>query len=243
MKRCVLVVLSFLSLWGLSAQDIIVKKDGSIIKAKVLEITETTVKYKNFTNQDGPSYSINIERVLSLTYENGEQESFSNALRPQESDTPIIENTPEKKEETSVILSRRKDMITSSESNIEYWNLEKCLDASALEKYHSAQKAYKTGDDILPYGWAGVGCGILFCAIGYNLPIMVIIGGIEFLAGSILLPIGYITRGVAAGQISRIEEEYNESHHYRSSLSMSFTPTLLNNNGQLASGVGLTFCF
>lgn len=76
-------ILSLLFVIGLAcihlcAQDIIVKKDGSIIKAKVLELTETSVLYKNHANLDGPTYSLKIENILSLTYENGVQESFSN---------------------------------------------------------------------------------------------------------------------------------------------------------------------
>ena len=93
----------------LSAQDIIVKKDGSIIKAKVLELTETCVIYKSFTNPEGPSYSIKIENILSLTYENGEEEKFKNSSVP-----PDVSESKSQKPSSdmsdAILLSRIADL-------------------------------------------------------------------------------------------------------------------------------------
>lgn len=73
----ILTVIVFLfNIFLIKAQeDIIVKKDGSIIKCKVTEITEDEVKYKK--NNDGPSYSLKKNSILSVTYKNGETEKFS----------------------------------------------------------------------------------------------------------------------------------------------------------------------
>ena len=38
------------------SQDIIVKKDGSTIISKVLEVGTSEIKYKKVSNQDGPTY-------------------------------------------------------------------------------------------------------------------------------------------------------------------------------------------
>jgi len=38
------------------AQDVIVKKDGSTILAKVLEVNTDNIKYKKHSNQNGPTY-------------------------------------------------------------------------------------------------------------------------------------------------------------------------------------------
>lgn len=58
------------------AQDVLVKKDGSTILAKVQKITETEVEYKDFNNQDGPTRVISIANLLSINYQNGQKESF-----------------------------------------------------------------------------------------------------------------------------------------------------------------------
>ena len=60
-----------------TAQDVIVKNDQTTVMSKVLEITSTEIKYKKWSNQDGPTYSISRSEVLSINYENGEVEKFS----------------------------------------------------------------------------------------------------------------------------------------------------------------------
>lgn len=55
-------------------QDIIVKNDKTEIKAKIEEITETTIKYKKFDMLDGPTYNINVRDVFMIIYKNGTKE-------------------------------------------------------------------------------------------------------------------------------------------------------------------------
>jgi hypothetical protein len=68
-----------------NAQDIILKKDASEIKAKVIEITDQQVKYKDFDYQNGPVRNVNISEVFMITYENGQKEVFN---KPTEA-TPV----------------------------------------------------------------------------------------------------------------------------------------------------------
>ncbi len=76
MKATFTIFLSLMAL-HLHAQDVIVKKDDSTILAKVLEVTETNIKYKKHSNQTGPTYTISIENVRAINYQNGEKEDFS----------------------------------------------------------------------------------------------------------------------------------------------------------------------
>ena len=77
-SRGLLVTLILFCLVGTGmSQDVIAKKDQSTIMSKVLEITNTEIKYKKWNNQDGPTYSIDRSEVVSINYENGEVEKFS----------------------------------------------------------------------------------------------------------------------------------------------------------------------
>mgnify|MGYP003419967748 FL=1 len=38
------------------AQDVIVKRDGEEIQCKILEVSTNKVKYKQWKNQDGPTF-------------------------------------------------------------------------------------------------------------------------------------------------------------------------------------------
>lgn len=68
--------ISFLLPVRLFAQDTIIGKDSSVIAAKVVEITSGDIKYRKFSNQEGPLYSINKNDVIKVLYENGEIEYF-----------------------------------------------------------------------------------------------------------------------------------------------------------------------
>lgn len=50
--------------------------DGDAISAKVLELTDTSIKYKNFGNQQGPTFELPVSQVKTLIYENGRKVTF-----------------------------------------------------------------------------------------------------------------------------------------------------------------------
>lgn len=63
MKRTILLL--FAALCGAltaAAQDLIVKTDATKIEAKVIEITPEAVRYKRFSNPDGPTYVLPSRR-------------------------------------------------------------------------------------------------------------------------------------------------------------------------------------
>lgn len=78
MKK-VFLLLALLACINANAQDVIVKKDGSTILSKVLEVNPEDVKYKKFSNKTGPTYTIRKSEILSINYENGEKDLFDNS--------------------------------------------------------------------------------------------------------------------------------------------------------------------
>ena len=79
MKKQIVLSMLSLAVINVAAQDVVVKKDGSTILAKVLEVNQDNIKYKKFSNQNGPTYTINLSDVMSVNYENGEKENFNNS--------------------------------------------------------------------------------------------------------------------------------------------------------------------
>ncbi len=71
------------------SQDVILKKDNTTVLSKVLEITSTEIKYKKWSNQDGPTYSINRSEVTRINYQNGEVDQFTENNAP----TPVPQQT------------------------------------------------------------------------------------------------------------------------------------------------------
>lgn len=72
MKKIIITTFIFVVSIGNSfSQDLITKKNGEDVKAKVTEITLTEVKYKRFDNLNGPIYSMDKSEILLIKYENG----------------------------------------------------------------------------------------------------------------------------------------------------------------------------
>ncbi len=62
---------------ALQAQDKIFQSDGTKIEGKVIEISESRIKYKKFNMPpDSPVYSLSKNEVLMVVYENGSHEVF-----------------------------------------------------------------------------------------------------------------------------------------------------------------------
>ena len=61
------------------AQDIIVLKGKTSdeIKVKVTEVSKKNVKYKKWSYQEGPTFSLSVDDVLIIKYQNGEEQVFS----------------------------------------------------------------------------------------------------------------------------------------------------------------------
>ena len=83
MKR-ILIILSalFVCAATASAQDVITKKNGEDIKAKVLEIDNSNVKYKLFDEPNGVTYTMPKSQILMIRYESGRNEVFNTASAP-----------------------------------------------------------------------------------------------------------------------------------------------------------------
>lgn len=81
MKRFLLLAFFLFASYSVFAQDIITKKDGTDIQAKILEVTTSEVKYKKFSNLEGPVFTILKSDILIVRYENGENEVFSESRK------------------------------------------------------------------------------------------------------------------------------------------------------------------
>lgn len=92
MKKILILFFLFLCADYMFAQDVIVKKDGSTILSKVLEVNPSNVKYKKSSNLNGPTYSIDISDLLSINYENGDKDCFATTTLPDSSNKTSTKN-------------------------------------------------------------------------------------------------------------------------------------------------------
>lgn len=79
MKQLFVLFLLSLCTVAASAQDVIVKKDGSTIVCRIVDVGSTVVVYKKWTDLKGDSQMINLSDISAINYENGKKEDYSEA--------------------------------------------------------------------------------------------------------------------------------------------------------------------
>ena len=91
-KTILLLVAALCGVLTAAAQDLIVKTDATKVEAKVTEITPDAVRYKRFSNPDGPTYVLPVADIDYIQYANGEKERFRAAETVPA--TPLTPATP-----------------------------------------------------------------------------------------------------------------------------------------------------
>lgn len=77
------------------AQDLIVRTDSTRIEARVTEVSPETVRYKRFSNPDGPTYVLPVAGIDYIRYANGETDRFRQPAAPAPApDAPVAAPVP-----------------------------------------------------------------------------------------------------------------------------------------------------
>lgn len=61
------------------SQDIIVLNNENVdeLEVKIIEVTDEFVRYKKWTYQDGPVFSVSTDAIFMIKYQNGEKQRFA----------------------------------------------------------------------------------------------------------------------------------------------------------------------
>ncbi len=159
MKRCFFLLIVFMTCMFASAQDTIRFRNGRVEAAKVAEVGLGKVKYKKFSNPDGPLFLLNEDEVESIKFQNGDVEVFDsipqeNLVSPQKKHVVVkagpvyvervksvnTEEETNKDVDTKVVVSRH---MNSAKYPLAYRKNSPSLLAFNSE-YISVQSAYET---------------------------------------------------------------------------------------------------
>ena len=229
------------------SQDVIILKNGDEINGKVTKVSSTEIEYKLASNPDGPTYTKPLSDIFMVKYENGQKDVFGTAAEPAKQQQQVTVDIP-----TGMTLERNRGEIVNAATNRTFsdFELQQMLGMETYNDYVKARDSYKSTSNGLvwayvffflgpPMYWGG----ILLENGSNNGLAMRLIGIVWTIGGNIMIPVNYITRGVAAGKISRIAEGYNAKN---GSLGMEinggFTlmPTA---QGSIAPGIGISLRF
>jgi hypothetical protein len=106
MKYFICIISILLSV-QLKSQDLIIKNDKTEIKSKVVEISDASIKYKRWDNQNGPNYSISPAEVFMIIYANGIREIVKSKVSEEKVDY-------ENKRKDSLVVANSNATIKSN---------------------------------------------------------------------------------------------------------------------------------
>ena len=122
------------------AQDIITKKDATEMKVKVVKVGASEIEYKQWSNLDGPVYTVPTDDVFTIKYENGQRDVISQ----------IIANSNNGSAKKNITLNTKPHYEGGFgfgyAINVNNWG-----DMAVFETVHGVR--------IMPYMFAGLGTG------------------------------------------------------------------------------------
>ncbi|WP_259016642.1 porin family protein [Emticicia fluvialis] len=124
----------------LTAQDLIIKKNKTETKAKVIEITDDYVKYRDWDNLSGPIYNLARNKVFMIVYQNGKRE-FINARNEVKARGSIKEETPARMTEKTEMQEKTEPVESPWQRGKTEVMIIKSADAENAEKEQEADNA------------------------------------------------------------------------------------------------------
>ena len=208
-----------------NAQDVIVKTANSTILSKVEEITSESIKYRKWSNLDGPIYVINISEVISINYSNGTVDTFVN--KPQQVAEVEYVTTPQK--------SSVENVRVKSENNIDFLRRDDLLKSA---------RGYRVGGIICAVsGGALMVAGIVGGVLGDSMGFLIAaecVGGAAVVVGGCLTGIGKKRQweAYAIEKADFMEIKLGDTNAY-ASLCSTYNPLL--NHSNIGVGIALRF--
>lgn len=239
--RKIMATLFLLSMVGMAtAQDVIVKTDNSTILSKVLEITNTEIKYKKWSNQDGPTYSIDRSEVTSINYQNGEVETFTVAKNDQ---SGTYQQPPKPSIIGHMNAGGTWGYLAINGYKLSDEQVRNLVDEQNYQLYLKAKRESNIGAVLFGIGGASLFVAAITAVIDKsngNNPHYGLIGtGIGI--GVVTIPMGLVLGMVSGNKTSKIAHEYNKKHGYYHALNIS--PSMMRcapSQSQVNCGLGLT---
>lgn len=89
MKRLALALIAALLYAGAaSAQDLLVRRDGTKVRVKVLKITGKRITYVRYMTES-PVYKVPLDEIDYIEYPDGERDTFGPKKRPEPAEEPV----------------------------------------------------------------------------------------------------------------------------------------------------------
>ncbi len=157
------------------AQDLIITTSEKSIKAKILEVSKSEVKYKETTNLDGPTFVLGADEIVTIIYKNGTVQNFS---QPKASNNAAPVRAASATSSTSPVVKGQiyqrgyEYFINDTKIAGSYYELDSWLSKNEPDIYKDYENCYNNAKALYDWGdglfWSGIlgYCIMSGCFIG-----------------------------------------------------------------------------
>jgi hypothetical protein len=189
---------------------VIVTRDAKKISAKVMEVNPGDVKYKNFDNPDGPTYTLLKSQIASILYQNGTVETFE-----AETEKPMTQPAMTQPSATStpVTTPAATQNMGATRPYLQSGNIlaQMQRDNSILyQQYQSAGRTKRTGSFLLISGGIVMVGGLIAVGAG-EVDNVIGIGAAATVAGGICMTAGIPITIIGSARKGRALQAYERS--------------------------------
>lgn len=162
MKRILFLAVAVIAALTATAQDLIVTRNGQRIDAKIIEVSSTEIRYKEWTNQEGPTFVLRSDELNTIIYQNGTVKTFDHS-----SATPTNYNSSVTYTGTSAAASSIPyGMITKDDNDIYVLGNKRMSESEYVDfirqNCKEAYDYYDSGVSLWNGGWKLFGLGVGF---------------------------------------------------------------------------------
>lgn len=175
MKKLLLAVLLCCSA-HIFAWDIIVTSDNKSMTVRIVEISDTEIRYKASDNPEGPNYIIRKEKVSTIIYENGKVEQITAATPQveQAAQSQPVQETYRPASTINAASSKRITNVTHSSFVVDGRTLnaqecEKFLESNCPAAYQELLAQEKLGKGLVITGTCFFVPGVILGALGASM--------------------------------------------------------------------------
>ena len=218
------------------AQDVIVKKDNSTILSKVIEVSSSEIKYKKWSNQDGPIYSISRNEIISINYQNGDVEKFENSST---NHITIQQNNSS----NNGYMERDGNGLELNGRELSDSEVRELVGEENYQTYLSARGQINGGRVFTAMFIVSLVGTVGLVAASVENGDLVELAYITGAVAEISLPLMCILKGAGKGRMNWVADEYNRKNRGYS-YSYSLSPSIMTSKTpqlQNTYGLGLTF--
>ena len=160
-----------------TAQDVIFLGANDSIVAKVLSVGTSEIRYKKWSNLEGPDYSLSINQIVAIRYANGTYDFFN------AKNTNLSQETSHRENKMQLIRSGNTyyygNQVMNKYETLEWLSTQNC--PAAYKQFRSGMRTANAGWALMTAGLMADLVGTLISAIEKNVPtagyVLVGIGG------------------------------------------------------------------